>query len=185
MRATRIDFVAPAARTSRPGAALFVAGALLAGAAVFYDASRGEELARTQEQLEKARAAYRRAAAAHAPNPGRELADFKPFGDIERRLDAPWGDLLDALEQADSEHVALLTVEPDAERGRLRLSGEAKDLDALVGYVKALDGRAGIAGLRVMTQQVKPNDAQRPVEFVLESNWLRKARGAAADGASS
>jgi len=185
MRLTRVDFIASTARSSRMGAALFVAGALLAGAAVMDDASRGEQLTRSQQHLKKARAAAKRAEAAQAPNQGAELANFKQSGDIAQRLISPWGDLLDALEHADNENVALLAIEPDAEKGRLRLSGEAKNLDALVEYIKSLDGRAGIAELRLMTQQVKQNDAQHPVEFVLESNWLRRTQRASLGGENS
>jgi hypothetical protein len=185
MHATRIDFIAPAARSSRAGAVLFVLGVLLAGASVMDDADRSEELTRTQERLKKARTAQKRAEAARAPLRGGEFAGFKQSGDVARRLALPWGDLLDALERADNEQVALLAVDPDAERGRLRLSGEAINMDALVKYIKSLDGKGGIAGLRVMTQQTKQGDAQHPVEFVLESNWSRGPQTAYVDGAKS
>jgi hypothetical protein len=185
MRLTRVDFVAPAARLSRIGAILFVVGVLFAGTAVMDDSSRSDELTRSQEQLEKTRASLKRAEAALAPDQGSELAGFKQSGDIARRLVSPWGELLDALEHADNDDVALLAVESDAERGRLRLSGEAKNLDALVEYIKALEGSAGITDLRLMTQQVKQNDPQHPVEFVIDSIWLRRPQRANVNGASS
>jgi len=185
MRMTHVDFVASARLSSRMGAILFVAGALLAGGAVMDDASRSEELLRTQQQLKKARVAYKRVEAAHAPAQSSDLAGFKQPSDIAQRLTLPWGHLLDALENADNENVALLAIEPDADRGRLRLTGEAKSLEALVDYIKALDGKAGIAELRLMTQQVKQSDAQHPVEFVLESNWLRRTPHASVEGGNS
>jgi hypothetical protein len=183
MRLTRVDFVVAPARSSRLGVILLVAGALLGGAAVMDDSGRSEAVAQAQDRLKKARAAYKRVEAAHAPKQKYELAGLSPSGDIGRRLGAPWGDLLDALEHAHNDTVALLAVEPDAERGRLRLSGEAKNLDAVVDYMESLEGKAGITELRLLTQQVKQSDAQRPVEFVLESNWLHRAQHAA--GASS
>lgn len=185
MRLTRVDFVASAARSSRMGGIIFLVGVLLAGAAVMDDASRSEELLRSHEHLKKARVAYKRVEVAHAPRQGHEPAGFKQSGDIAQRLALPWGDLLDALENADNENVALLAIEPDAERSRLRLSGEAKNMDALVDYIKSVDGKAGIAELRLTTQQVKQNDAQHPIEFVLEANWLHRKPSANPAGASA
>ena len=185
MRLTQVDFVAPASSRSRLGMVLLVLGVLLAGLAVMDDDSRGDEMAQARAALDQARVAYQRATADKAPKPGMELAGFKQSGDIARRLASPWGELLDALEHADNANIALLAVEVDTERGRLQLSGEARNLQALVDYIKALDGKAGILDLRLTTQQIKEKDAQQPIEFVLESNWLRRPQRANAGGATS
>ncbi len=181
----RVDFVASSVRSPRTGLMLFVIGAMLAGAAVMDDASRSDELVQLQGRAKKAKVAYQRVEAKRAPDHGIALASVSQSGDINRRLASPWGQLLDALEHAQNDTIALLAIEPSAERGRLRLSGEAKDMDALVAYMKSLDGEAGISELRLLTQQVKQSDPQHPVEFVIESHWLHRApRGAAMEANS-
>lgn len=172
MRLTRLDFVAAPAGSSRAGVLLVAFGVMLAGAAVFDDAAGSDELARLQHQRERAQAAYQRAKVAHAAASNRRAGLFGTDAvAVERRLNLPWGALLDALERAQSDNVALLGIEPDAARGRLRVSGEARDMNALVDYIGALEGKGGIADLRVLSQQVKETDAQHPVEFQLEARW--------------
>ena len=182
MRFTRIDFANPAKPSSRTGVALFALGAVLAGIAVMEDSSSRDALAQSQERLERARASYKRAEKARTPRPTVEPPELKQSGDIVRRLTLPWGQLFDALERADNDKIALLAVEPDAEKTRLRLSGEAKTVSALVDYMKSIDNKGGVADLRLMTQQIKQNDAQRPIEFVLEASWLRGSQRANRDG---
>lgn len=174
MRQTHVDFVASSASSARTGIVLFVIGTLLAGAAVMDDANRSDELVQLQVSLKKAKAVSRRMEAVRAPDHGIGLAGVRQSGDINRRLTSPWSELLDALEHAQNDSIALLAIEPNAEQGKLRLSGEAKDMDALVGYIRSLDGKAGLSELRLLTQQAKQSDPQHPVEFVLESHWLQK-----------
>ena len=185
MRLTHVDFVASSASSARTGMVLFVIGSLLVGAAVMDDASRSDELVQLQGRVKKAKAAYKRVEATRAPDHGIGLAGVSQSGDINRRLATPWGNLLDALEHAQNDAIALLAIEPSVEQGRLRLSGEAKDMDALVDYIKSLDGKAGLSELRLLTQQIKQSDPQHPVEFVVESHWLHKTpRGIAMEASS-
>jgi Tfp pilus assembly protein PilN len=173
VRQTRIDFLAAPRGSARLGIAVFVIGAALAGFAVMDDSRSSDDLARLQASLKKAKTAYQRVELTRTPDRGSGLSALKQSGDIARRLASPWGELLDALEHAQSDNVALLAVEPSVAQGRLRISGEAKDMDALIDYIKSLEGKAGIADLRLQTQQIKQNDAQHPLEFVLESHWQR------------
>ena len=98
------------------------------------------------------------------------------------RLLTPWGVLFDGLEQAHNDDIALLRVEPDAQRGRLLLGGEARNMGALVGYVAALEGHGGLSDVRLVNQQIKADDAQHPLEFALEARWQGAAAAPSAQG---
>lgn len=182
---TNLDFLASPKRASYLGAMLLALGAVFAGAAVMDDAERSAELDLLKSRLERTRAAYKRVSTAKVATPGVEFKSLKQFNDIARRLSLPWGGLLDALERADSKDVALLAIEPDAERGQLRLSGEARTMGALVDYINSLDGRAGIFDLRLVSQQTKLNDPQKPIEFALEAQWMQRPQRDALSGEKS
>lgn len=171
MRLIKIDFAAPARRSSKNSVAILVIGALLAGAAVFDDSTQSDEILALQTQQKHAKNALQRTRLETSGGNGIALAGFKQSDIVVHRLATPWGGLLGALEQAQNESIALLGVEPDSHRGSLRLSGEAKDLPALVAYMKSIEGKGGISAVRLLTQQVKPDDAQHPVVFVVEARW--------------
>ena len=181
MHLTQVDFLSPPRGSSRTGLVLLVIGALCAGAAVLDDSTRDGVAVQLQARLEKVKTAYQRAELAQAGTSGQgiNLAGIAQPDAVARRLATPWGRLLEVLEQAQSNDVALLGIEPDANRGYLRLSGEARDMNALVDYIKALEGKGDISELRLLTQQIKQSDTQLPIEFVLESRWHKS--GATSD----
>ena len=185
MHIRRLDFMARPNRYSSFGLVLLVAGSLLSAAAVFDDSTRSDELAALQMRLQRVKSAYHRSELAHGGTHGPALGDFKQVANVEQRLSAPWGNLLDTLEHAQNDSIALLGIEPDGGNGRLRLGGEAKDLPALVAYMQTLEGKGGISHLRLITQQVKQDDAQHPVIFMLEAQWTVMQAPAGESRASS
>jgi hypothetical protein len=81
----------------------------------------------------------------------------------------PWDRLLGALEAAASADVALLALDPVPHERHLRLDGEARDLDALRGYLRRLG--ASFIRVELQSHQVNGDDPQRPVRFVLLLAW--------------
>ena len=172
MRVIRLDFATSSSRSSMMGIALLVVGVMLGAVAVFDDSTQSEQLSSLQTQLKRAKTAYQRTQieSGNAAN-GISLAGFNQADDAVQRLNIPWGSLLNALEQAQNDTIALLGIEPDSGRGSLRLSGEARDLPSLVAYMKSIDGKGGMSAVRLLTQQVKQEDAQHPVVFAIEARW--------------
>lgn len=177
MRRIHLDFAANPAANSRAGIALLVAGVLFAGLAAFDDDVKSGELEQLQYRAKRAekaalKAEQRLATTDDAEQRNRSALAAGLSAEMANRLLSPWGGLFDAVEQAQGDDIALIRLEPDGERGRLRLAGEAKNMGALVKYVAALEGQGGIADVRLVTQQTKQEDPQHPVEFVLEGRWL-------------
>ena len=71
------------------------------------------------------------AARLHAAVPLNE-AERMRVNRVIRQLNTPWPLLLGVLEQAASPQVALLSIEPDIERGMVRVHAEGSSLDALL-----------------------------------------------------
>lgn len=91
---------------------------------------------------------------------------------VIERLDTPWADLFTAVENAFDTRVTLLAVEPDTERKEVRLTAEAKDLSAMLDYVKQVRTSTVLVSAYVASHQVNIQDPQRPVRFTLLARWV-------------
>ena len=131
METLHLDFIPRPAAGSRLGIGLLLIGIVLAGAAVLDDSSSSAELEQLQSRAKRAESVLRRledaSAAADAPaQRSRSALAAGLSSAMVARLLTPWGVLFDGLEQAHNDDIALLRVEPDAQRGRLLLGGEAR-----------------------------------------------------------
>jgi Tfp pilus assembly protein PilN len=89
---------------------------------------------------------------------------------VVRKLSLPWGALISLLEQASTPDVALLMLEPDAEQRVLRVSGEARDRDAMFEYVRRLSAAGGLADVHLVSHQVQQDDPRHPVQFSVQGS---------------
>ena len=88
-----------------------------------------------------------------------------------RRLNLPWRDLFDTLEQATPQSVALLTLQPDADRSILNLSAEAASVEDMIDYLQRLKQRPEIRSALLKKHQVDAKNPYHPVQFTLELTW--------------
>lgn len=91
---------------------------------------------------------------------------------IIERLDTPWDALFDAVEHAFGEQVTLLNVEPDTERREVRLTAEAKDMTAMLEYVKQVRQSPVLKDAYLASHQINQQDPLRPVRFVVNARWV-------------
>lgn len=88
---------------------------------------------------------------------------------LELRL--PWNDLFRAVEQSADPAVALLAVEPDVRRGALRVTGEAKNKDAMLRYVRRLGEQKPIVRSMLESHVERRAAGRAPVQFTLVAFW--------------
>lgn len=110
------------------------------------------------------------------PRPGAKpdaayLARVKSSQQVSRNLTAPWVDLLDAIESAPKESVALLAAEPSTAKRSFRLTAEARDLDAMLAYVAALQKDPRLVSVVLVSHQVQVQTPGRPIRFQLQAGW--------------
>lgn len=149
--------------------ALLALGVLLA-------ADVGRSLYETQAALERAEArAWRVAAAPPAPVPEADPEalerQIKAAQEVIERLSLPWNALFAELERARRDGVSLTSVEPEAGTRALALTGEAKDLYTLAGYVETLKASKGLSDVYLARHEQRRNERQRPVAFQVSANW--------------
>ena len=99
------------------------------------------------------------------------LAKVKSTQQVSRNLAAPWVDLLDAMESAPQQSVALLAAEPTTAKQSFRLTAEARDLDAMLGYLAALQKDRRLVSVFLVSHQVQVQTPGRPIRFQVQAGW--------------
>lgn len=91
------------------------------------------------------------------------------------RLAVPWGELYRSLEGSVDDSVSLLAILPNADKGEVRITGEAKDFPALRAYLQRLGEAGALSDVRLLGQEVKQNDSQHPITFSVVATWRKAA----------
>lgn len=168
MRALDLDF--QPRKFSPAGLALLAAG-LLAFAAAFLDyRSAAEEADARRAEL----ANLQQPARAALPRVGddRELQQvMQAAGAVAQDLQRPWDALFKALEEAKAEDVALLSLNPDAARGALQITGEAKTRDAILAFVDRLSQGGALKNVFLAEDQRQEQDPEKPYRFLITADW--------------
>jgi hypothetical protein len=89
---------------------------------------------------------------------------------VVRQLTLPWGSLIGAIEQAATRDVAILQLQPDAEKGLLRLTAEARNREAMFGYLKRLGSARELTNVVLVSHQVQKDEPQQPIQFAVQDS---------------
>ena len=105
-----------------------------------------------------------------------ELApEVKQVNNVLRQLTLPWEGLFQAVELSGSKEVALLALEPDLESRSVKISGEAKNIAAMLDYIRQLEQRDVFGTVYLQNHQVQQQDPDKPVRFALLAAWRGKS----------
>jgi hypothetical protein len=105
------------------------------------------------------------------PDAAHRAREVAKANEVLWRITVPWDDLFAAIESAAPGEVALLTMEPDAEKRLLKVSGEAKHVAAMFDYIRMLERRPMFQTVTLSNHQEQVTDPQRPVHFTLVAAW--------------
>lgn len=100
-----------------------------------------------------------------------QMLEVKQANQVVRQLGLPWNALFSAVESSGGKEIALLSLEPDLQKGMVRIGGEAKDFDALLNYVKELSARDVFGSVMLQNHQIQQDIAEKPVRFSLFAYW--------------
>jgi Tfp pilus assembly protein PilN len=87
---------------------------------------------------------------------------------VIRQLNTPWQDLFDQLERSTPPDVALISIEPDARRGSIRLQAEAKTLETLLNYAAQLQQRGVLGRLTYSKHETNEQDNNKPLRLSVD-----------------
>jgi len=163
-----LDYVAPARRARWIGVLLLAVSLFIAADLVL----RYREAQFALQRFETARgllSVERRPVRAIARERLEEHA--KAAQSAIRQLALPWAALVRTLEAAALKDVAILQLQPDAQQRLLRLTAEARGLEAMLEYLRRLAAAPGLSEVHLLGHQVREDDPQRPVHFTLQASF--------------
>ena len=91
---------------------------------------------------------------------------------IAERLTLPWEDLFRAIEAGGAHGVAVLTLEPDAARRAIRLTGEVKSRRDMLSYVQRLSADSRLRDVHLIEYQVLAQAPGAPIRFSISATWV-------------
>ena len=118
-------------------------------------------------------------AAAPRSTDTRRSTEIDPRGIVEAtaavaELSLPWSQLLNDLETIAEESrndIALLSIEPDREKRRVRIGAEASSLPAALAFVQKLQRTSALEYPLLDNHQVRTDQRERPVYFEMTADW--------------
>jgi len=89
------------------------------------------------------------------------------------QINLPWEALFDSIEQAATEEIALLSLQPTVPNQTLRISGEAKNMSELLDFVEALERELTFENVHLLNYKIKQDNPHRPIVFRLTAAWIQ------------
>ncbi|CAG8863242.1 hypothetical protein PS627_00178 [Pseudomonas fluorescens] len=90
---------------------------------------------------------------------------------VSQQLQRPWEQLFSTLERLPQDDVALLTLTPDARKGQLRISAEARTLEAMLQFHKRLESIDQLRDVSLLNHEINAKQPEHPVQFNLSATW--------------
>lgn len=171
MRALALDFKQAPRQWSALGLVVLVIGAL----ALSYVANSERNLT---GQIELAEARLDRLAKRGKIQPTQPVdseqlqTDIRQANDILQQLSLPWDALFNAVEAKREQEIALLSIQPNVDKRVVRITGEAKNFEALLAYMRYLEASKTLHQVYLTSHEVRSQDAEKPVRFALSANWV-------------
>ncbi len=164
-----LDHFASERRSVRGGWLVFATGVLVAGVLGGWSNALRSRVDVLESQA--ARSSYAAPARAQAPVDPRRLEDAERRARaVALELALPWSDLFDAVESAVDPSVALLAIEPDSRRSAVRVSGEARNKQAMLDYMTRLGAQSPMAKV-LLESHSERGGTRAPVFFTLVAYW--------------
>jgi hypothetical protein len=165
-----LDFAGRRVRTTLIGVVLLVFG-LSAGTAACVQ-YRAVAAKRAGLELRLA-AALRRSSHASVDTPRSARLSEEATG-IARQLGTPWTAMLTDLEAASQDtkgRIAVLSIEPDYDKHRVRINGESRDLSVALAYLQRLQVSRSLRYPMLDSHEVVVDDKEHPVRFAMTADW--------------
>jgi hypothetical protein len=171
VRRIELDYIAPPRRGGWLGLALLAAALALAA----------QQAIRYRDLVQERTALAARIELEHehrTSRPGsarRTLQETRDAEAVLRQLALPWPQMIESVESTASRQVALLGLQPEPERGLLRLTAEAGTPQAMLDYMRRLGDSPALSGVHLVSHRVEPENLSHPVQFVAMAS-LRAAK---------
>ncbi|KAA0959337.1 PilN domain-containing protein [Pseudomonas sp. ANT_H12B] len=174
MRALMLDFQ-PRRRSGPLGWSLLAAGLALTLSCVLVQRHLSEQATQQQGHLQTAQRELTGDTGTKVsltPAETREQAqNLAEMRKVSQQLRRPWERLFAMLEAMPRDDIALLTLTPDARKGQVRISAEARDLEAMLVFHRHLEASDELSDVSLLSHEIVANVPEHPVQFNLSASW--------------
>lgn len=94
---------------------------------------------------------------------------------VAKDIQRPWDALFATLEAAKTDDIALLTLNPDAGKGVVRITGEARQREAILGFIERLGQGGVLRNVFLVEDQLQEQDPEKPFRFLISADWVGAA----------
>ena len=164
----RLDFAPRTRRSPVLGWVLLALGVTSIALAALQFHSAHAARAQEADQLQQLQA--RVAEGTGSRSTASDSREAKAAAAVIRDLRVPWPQLLDVFEGAANQNVALLTIEPAPAQHQVRLTAEAKNVQAMFDYLEALK-REPLTEIVLLSHQVNEKAPGSPLRFQAQAKW--------------
>jgi len=174
MRAVELDFQT-SHRIAWPGWALLAVALGMAGVLAERFVALKTQVAIAEERLDRLKASARgmQQDAKATRQHGEELQRVRM---VNRQLTLPWGALFESVEQAATQRIALLGLQPDAAQNIVRITAETRELTDALEFVRRLEATRRLRAVHLASHQVQEHDPRRPIRFVVVGAFERERK---------
>lgn len=169
--ALELDFRSTAPRWPALGLVLLIVGVLAAAYTVNEAWALHDQISLAQAKLE-----HLNRGAKPRPLPPLDTetlhTEVRAANEILQQLALPWNALFLDLETTGDKQIALLSIQPDAGKKLVRITGEAKNFDALLAYMTRLEQSKTLRQVYLSSHEVRMQDPDKPVRFALTAAWV-------------
>ncbi len=177
MRALRLDYRDHGRFLHLIGFALLVIVLALATVTGWYFTTLRQETSRLESLIERVEGRIHGQATVSKVNqlaPDKLAEVIKFSNHAIHQLNLPWDTLFVQLEKAKGDGVALLSIEPNSKSSLIKVTGEAKDYAAMLGYVRGLSEQGVLQNVYLTEHKMDDQNPDKPVHFSLEASWAEK-----------
>lgn len=153
---------------------LLAAGLLLCAEAWLEDKALRVKLVEAEAQLNRARQHAERLDASRRDSRPENVFSVEETKALRQAINAirvDWGTLFRRIDTAVSDDVSLLAIRPNAADKSVQISGEGRDMRAVLAFVESLQ-HAPLSQAVLLSHQIKQNDPQHPILFDISARWL-------------
>lgn len=98
-------------------------------------------------------------------------AELKQANQTAALLSIEWHDLFAGLEQLNMRHIGLLSIEPNVKKQRLVITGQGKQMQAVLDYVAQVETLPMLTRVHLQKHQVEKELPSKPVSFTIVARW--------------
>jgi len=173
VRSLSINFAAPqpsvAQSAPRAGWLLLAAALLVLALLLSWYVALAQRVAQAEENIAQLRRPLASSVRLEGPKSAALAGEIRSVNRAIGRLSLPWFALFQDLEAAKDERIFIVSLQPSAARGEVRILAEADSFEAVADFLKALNARPGLRNARLLAHELR---GQNSVQFEAQCEWL-------------